>query len=247
MALLESIEGAGRKRKRSTEAKTDIEPSDPHGAQRHEDALSSVEVTAGGAVMGAVAVEQRVGANGSGAVMGADAEAGPTEAAAVAKSPVTAPPETKRAKLDADEADEAGMALEQAAMEEAAMEDVPPPVPGVPETDTAPAAAAKETEVDGMAVEPAALDTAPVASAVEPPAPVPMMPETAPVPMVPETAPVPMVEDDEEEGVDETDEAAVSVNVKAEPAPDAADMSMMEVRSRALDTAPMPLMASEGL
>jgi hypothetical protein len=60
-----------------------------------------------------------------------------------------------------------------------------------------------------------------------------------------------MVEDDEEEGVDETDEAAVkaavNVNVKAEPAPDAADTSMMEVRSPALDTAPMPLRASEGL
>ena len=261
VALLESIEGAGRKRKRSTEAKTDIEPSDHHGAQRHEDALSSVEVTAGGAVMGAVAVEQRVGANGSGAVMGADAEAGPTEAAAVAKSPVTAPPETKRAKLDADEADEAdeaGMAgvaaealpaaLDQAAMEEAAMEDVPPPVPGVPETDTAPAAAAKETEVDGMAVEPAAPDTAPVASAVEPP---------APEPMVPETAPVPMVEDDEEEGVDETDGAAAmaeakaeaEAKAKAEPAPDAADTSMMEVRSPALETALTitPLMATDRL
>ena len=94
-----------------------------------------------------------------------------------------------------------------------------------------------------MAVEPAAPDTAPEAAAVEPPPPPP------PEPMVPDTAPVPMVEDDEEEGVDETDEAAVNVNVKAEPAPDAADTSMMEVRSPALDTAPVPLVslrASEG-
>ena len=108
------------------------------------------------------------------------------------------------------------------------MEEVPPlpPLPPpVPETAPVPepAAAAEETEVEGMAVEPAA----------------------------PDTAPVPMVEDDEEEGVDETDEAAVNeaVNVKAEPAPDAADTSMMEVRSPALDTAPMPLVslrASEG-
>ena len=138
-------------------------------------------------------------------------------------------------------------------MEEATMEDVPPlpPLPPpVPETAPVPepAAAAEETEVEGMAVEPAAPDTAPEAAAVEPPPPPP-----PPEPMVPDTAPVPMVEDGEAEGVDETDEAAVkaavNVNVKAEPAPDAADTSMMEVRSPALDTAPMPLVplrASEG-
>ena len=142
--------------------------------------------------------------------------------------------------------------MEEAMMEEATMEEVPPlpPLPPpLPETAPVPepAAAAEETEVEGMAVEPAAPDTAPEAAAVEPPPPPP------PEPMVPDTAPVPMVEDDEEEGVDETDEAAVkaavNVNVKAEPAPDAADTSMMEVRSPALDTAPMPLVslrASEG-
>jgi len=236
VALLESIEGAGRKRKRSTEVKIDIEPSDHHGAHSHEAALSSVEVTAGGAVMGA------------------DAEAGPSEAATGAKSPVTAPPDLKRSKLDAEVAgvgdvagvaDEAGVAaLEEGAMEEAAMEEatteevppLPPLPPPLPETAPVPepAAAAEETEVEGMAVEPAAPDTAPEAAAVEPPPPPPPPPE----PMVPDTAPVPMVEDDEEEGVDETDEVAVNVNVKAEPAPDAADTSMMEVRSPALDTAP---------